>query len=114
MIESRGNGRLLGSTGLAFESPTVASTGYVLAQDAWGSGYATEALTAMCDVARLASVTLLYALCHPDNPVSIRVLEKCAFTLDARLPRHVVFPNLESAEPQDCLRYSRSGACSAR
>ena len=39
---SRADGMLLGSTGLAFESTTVASTGYVFARDAWGHGYATE------------------------------------------------------------------------
>src|SRR6266702_3292157 len=47
LIESRADGRLLGSTGLGFETPVVANTGYVLAQDAWGYGYATEALEAM-------------------------------------------------------------------
>src|SRR5258708_3322743 len=36
LIESRSERKLLGSTGLAFEAPTVAGTGYVLARDAWG------------------------------------------------------------------------------
>lgn len=107
LIVSRRDGRLLGSTGLAFEAPTVASTGYVLARDAWGTGYATEALAAMVDVARQVNVHRLYALCHPANPSSIRVLEKCAFTLETRLPKHLAFPNLETAERQDCLRYAR-------
>lgn len=106
LIESRADGRLLGSTGLAFETPTVAATGYVLARDAWGVGYATEALTAMVDVARRIGVHRLYALCHPANPRSMRVLEKCGFTLEARLPRHMAFPNLGTHEPQDCLCYS--------
>ena len=44
LIERRADGALLGSTGLAFESPCCAMTGYVLARDAWGQGYATEAL----------------------------------------------------------------------
>ena len=47
LIESRADGALLGSTGLGFETPQQAATGYVLAHDAWGFGYATEALTAM-------------------------------------------------------------------
>src|ERR1700722_11229876 len=42
VIESRTDRRLLGGTGLGFESPSVASTGYVLAKDSWGRGYATE------------------------------------------------------------------------
>lgn len=108
LIESRTDARLLGSTGLAFETPTVAATGYVLARDAWGVGYATEALTAMVDVAHTACVQRLYALCHPANLGSIRVLEKCAFTLEARLSRLTTFPNLRTDAPQDCLRYARS------
>lgn len=108
LIASRADGRVLGSTGLAFEAPTVAATGYVLARDAWGLGYATEALAVMVGVAREVGVHRLYALCHPANPGSIRVLEKSAFTLEARLPRHAPFPNLGTTEPQDCLRYART------
>src|SRR5215467_2177717 len=44
LIESRESGALLGSTGLVFETSFRAQTGYVLATDAWGRGYATEAL----------------------------------------------------------------------
>ena len=47
LIERRENGALLGSTGLAFETPFRAATGYVLARDSWGLGYASEALGSM-------------------------------------------------------------------
>ena len=107
LIESRADGRLLGGTGFSFEAPGVSATGYVLARDAWGVGYATEALAAVVMVAKTLAVRRLHALCHPDNPASVRVLEKCGFALEARLPRHVNFPNLGSSEPQDCLRYIR-------
>src|SRR5262245_24228265 len=36
LIMSRTDGRLLGSTGLGFETANAAITGYVLARDAWG------------------------------------------------------------------------------
>ena len=49
LIESRAGGALLGGTGLHFESPTRAATGYILARDAWGAGYATEALNAIVE-----------------------------------------------------------------
>ncbi len=52
LIESRSEHTLLGSTGLGFEAPLTAVTGYVLARDAWGKGYATEALTAIVDIAK--------------------------------------------------------------
>ena len=91
LIESRDKEKLLGSTGLAFETPTVAATGYVLARDAWGHGYATEALAAIVVIARDLGVLRLCALCHPDHPASIRVLEKCGFVLEDRLPGFAEF-----------------------
>ena len=51
LIWSRDRGRLLGSTGYTMRTPQLAVTGYVLARDAWGMGYATEALWAMVDEA---------------------------------------------------------------
>ena len=51
LIWARADGQLLGSTGLGLEPGGQAITGYVLATDAWGKGYATEALTAIVDVA---------------------------------------------------------------
>ena len=47
LIHLRESDRLVGSTGLSFETPYRAQTGYVLAKSAWGHGFATEALRAM-------------------------------------------------------------------
>src|SRR5258708_35710678 len=44
LIQSRQDGELLGSTALRLTSPQQAATGYLLAKDAWGRGYTTEAL----------------------------------------------------------------------
>jgi ribosomal-protein-alanine N-acetyltransferase len=107
VIEDKRLGRLLGGTGLAFESPWCASTGYVLARDAWGRGYATEALGAMVDVGRRAGVIRLYALCHADHDGSRRVLEKGGFTCEGLLRRHTVFPNSGAAGPEDAHCYAR-------
>ena len=104
---SRDDGKLLGSTGLLFETRRRAMTGYVLARDAWGRGYATEALTAMLHVALLTGVQRLYALCHADHRASARVLEKCGFSLEGTLRRYAEFPNLRPGEPQDVLCYAR-------
>jgi [ribosomal protein S5]-alanine N-acetyltransferase len=52
LIWSRTDGRLLGSTGLGVEPGGQAITGYVLATDAWGKGYATEVLTVVVEVTR--------------------------------------------------------------
>ena len=65
-----------------FEKPNEAVTGYVLAKDAWGHGYATEALAGIVNVAPGISVKRLRALCHFQHSASRRVLEKCGFTRD--------------------------------
>lgn len=106
LIESRASGALLGSTGIAFETPHQAATGYVLARDAWGFGYATEALGAMRDLAARLGVTRLYALCHPDHRASARVLEKCGFTLEGTLQRYAEFPNIDPRVHADVLCYA--------
>jgi [ribosomal protein S5]-alanine N-acetyltransferase len=104
---TRDDRRLVGGTGLMFESALRASTGYVFARDAWGRGYATEALGAMVDLARQTGVARLYALCHAEHRASARVLEKCAFELEGTLRRYIEFPNLAPGEPQDVRCYSR-------
>jgi [ribosomal protein S5]-alanine N-acetyltransferase len=106
LIESRVNGALLGSTGLGFETPGQATTGYVLAYDAWGFGYATEALAAMRDLAVRSGVERLYALCHPGHRASARVLEKCGFLLEGTLPGYAEFPNLAPGLSVDVLCYA--------
>ena len=108
LIVSRDSGMILGSTGLAFETATRASTGYVLARDAWGQGYATEALQAMVDLAPELGIRRLQALVHPDHRASCRVLEKCGFNREALMPRHGAFPNLAPNAPADVLLYARA------
>jgi RimJ/RimL family protein N-acetyltransferase len=108
LIWSKADGRLLGSTGLDAESGRQASTGYVLARDAWGHGYATEALTAMVEVAADTGFGRIHALCHPDNRASRHVLEKCRFERDSTWNRPLEFPNLAPGVPQAVLYYGRA------
>jgi RimJ/RimL family protein N-acetyltransferase len=107
LVESRETGELLGATGLGFENPFRAATGYVLAKDAWGRGYATEALQAVTRVAADLGVIRLYALCHVDHRASARVLEKCDFSREGVLKRYAEFPNLGIDGPSDVLCYAR-------
>ena len=107
LIESRDTGELLGGTGLAFETRYRASTGYVIARQAWGLGYATEAVRAMVDVSRDVGVVRLYALCHVDHEKSARVLEKSGFTREGILHKYLEFPNLAPGEPADVYCYAR-------
>jgi [ribosomal protein S5]-alanine N-acetyltransferase len=106
LVLSRKDGRVLGCTGLGFETPSRVSTGYVFSKNSWGKGYATEALLAMVDVARSLEVVRLYALCHEDNMASWRVLEKCGFNREGILHSHTEFPNLVAGELCDVFCYS--------
>ena len=107
LLFSHAGETLVGGTGLAFDAPERASTGYVLAKDAWGQGYATEALGAMVDLAPTLGVRRLYALCHVDHRPSARVLEKGGFTLEGILRGYCEFPNLEPPDPGDVRCYVR-------
>lgn len=78
----------------------------MLAYDAWGFGYATEALSAMRDLAGRLSVERLYALCHPEHRSSARVLEKCGFLCEGTLHAYAEFPNLLPGVPADVLCYA--------
>jgi RimJ/RimL family protein N-acetyltransferase len=100
------DGSLVGATGLAFETPWRAATGYVFARDSWGRGFAGEALAAMSSLAPALGVRRLYAICHPDHCVSRRVLERGGFAFEGVLRAHAVFPNLQPGVPADCACYA--------
>ena len=106
LAESRDGATLLGSTGLHLEAPYRAMTGYILAKDAWGKGYATEALNAMAALARDLGIVRLYAMTHPENVPSWRVLEKGGFMREGLLRRCFVFPNIDP-KPVDVYCYAR-------
>jgi RimJ/RimL family protein N-acetyltransferase len=108
VIEARTSGDLLGGTGLGFDAPDEAATGYVFARDAWGQGFATEALAAMVALAGDLGVRRLYALCHPDHQASWRVLQKGGFIREAMLSRYAAFPNLKPGMLSDVLCYATS------
>jgi len=97
---------LIGSTGLAFESTSLASTGYVLAKDAWGSGYATEAVLGMKTLAAELGLKRLYAGVHPNHRPSARVLEKAGFRNDGVARACAEFPNQAPGELQDVRLYA--------
>jgi RimJ/RimL family protein N-acetyltransferase len=106
LVFSQENGMLLGGTGLAFETPTTASTGYVFAKDSWGKGYATESLRAMVRLAQSLKVVRLYATCHVDHRTSSHVLEKCGFICEGVVAKHSIFPNLSPTKRSDVLCYA--------
>jgi [ribosomal protein S5]-alanine N-acetyltransferase len=105
LIEHLEGPHLLGSTGIHFATPVRAMTGYVLAKDSWGFGYATEALGAIVRLGKELKVHELRALCHPSHVASQRVLEKCGFVCQAKRIEGTPFPNLGPALCADALCY---------
>jgi RimJ/RimL family protein N-acetyltransferase len=61
----------------------------------------------MGELAERLGIGRLYALCHPDNRASLRVLEKADFTFEAVLRQHTVFPNLDPALARDVECWTR-------
>lgn len=87
-IEVAGESRLVGTVGLYVvpQDQGQAMLGYVLSRDAWGHGYATEAVAAMLEFGFLVlDLRRIWAACDPDNQGSIRVLEKAGMTREGRL-----------------------------
>jgi RimJ/RimL family protein N-acetyltransferase len=106
LMRLRADDTLVGGTGLHFETSYRAMTGYILAKDSWGKGFAQEGLQAMIGVARTAGVRRLYAVCHTGHERSWRVLERCGFGREGILRAHTVFPNLASGRPEDVFSYA--------
>lgn len=82
--------------------------GYLLHQQYWGQGYATEAARAVVDWAiSLPSIYRVWATCDAENLASVRVLEKCGLAFEGKLRCYSVRPNI-SAIPRDALMYART------
>jgi RimJ/RimL family protein N-acetyltransferase len=104
LVFARDGVTLLGGAGIVNDSETLAQIGYILARDAWGRGYASEALLACVEAARLAGVRRLEAGVHVDHQPSRRVLEKAGFTREGI--RQGVFPNLPADVTRDAALYA--------
>jgi RimJ/RimL family protein N-acetyltransferase len=90
-VVERTTGRVIGECGLIEKEVggrQELELVYVLARDAWGQGYATEAAAAVRDAAEREGVTRLIALIDPANPASARVARK----IGMRLERDVIRP----------------------
>ncbi|MFF2808536.1 GNAT family N-acetyltransferase [Streptomyces sp. NPDC058000] len=72
---------LVGKVRLRCRAESHAAISYVLREDSWGHGYATQAVAGMLRYAFTATgMTSIGARHHPDNTASGRVLQKNGFT----------------------------------
>ena len=84
--------RLVGSCGLGRRPSGAVELGYWISKPYWGRGYATEAASALIDIARTLGFTRLEGSHFLDNPASGRVLEKLGFE-----PLGITAPRLSCA-----------------
>lgn len=106
-IELRNSGEVVGLTSCRRPAPHSVEVGYCLGRRWWGKGIMAEVLQML--LAALESDRTIYrvwATCHVNNERSGRLLERAGFTLEGRLARHIVYPNL-GIEPQDSLLYAK-------
>lgn len=88
--------------------PYSVELGYCLARQWWGRGLMSEAVSLLlADVQPDPTVYRVTADCHVDNAGSAGVLRRCGLTLEGRLARFGMFPNI-SDEPQDVLLFGKA------
>ncbi|MBU9766139.1 GNAT family N-acetyltransferase [Mycobacterium sp. TNTM28] len=102
------DGEVAGLCALRRPQPYVVELGYCLARPWWGRGLMSEAVSLMvADLQSDPTVYRLSAYCHIDNAGSAGVLRRCGLSLEGRLARYGLFPNL-SDEPQDVLLFGKA------
>ena len=83
-----------------------ADLGYVLAQDYWEQGFATEAAKLVVEWAMAQpGIYRVWAVCDVDNHPSASVLEKLGMHREGILRRWLFHPNVDK-KPRDCYVYS--------
>ncbi|MFI5774514.1 GNAT family N-acetyltransferase [Streptomyces sp. NPDC051658] len=80
---------MIGLIALRRRSPSMGTISYILREDTWGNGYATDAAKHVVTFAfTTAGLDRVEAMHHPANPASGRVLTKVGFTRTATFDRH--------------------------
>ena len=108
LIELNETGEIIGSSGFRLVKPHIREFGYVLGRRWWGQRLIAEVVDLLlAEMAGDPKVRRISAICHVDNTRSARVLERAGLSLEGRLVRHTVFPNI-GQEPQDVLQFGKT------
>ena len=103
-IRLKENNRLIGAYGIINENGKI-QFGYVLSEQHWGKGYATEACQHVTYLLlRLKNIFRIGTYVDCEHQASCRVLEKSGYVKEARLKKWLVFPN-QGNLPKDCWVY---------
>jgi [ribosomal protein S5]-alanine N-acetyltransferase len=99
---------VVGMISCARPMPYAAEIGYSLGRRWWGKGLMSEALDMLMTTLQADPVVYrVWATCHVDNERSVRLLERAGLTLEGRMARHTIYPNL-GTEPLDSLLYAKA------
>ena len=109
IIEDKARKKAVGVINLHDFESSSAYIGYWLAKNSWNQGLATEAVGALVNNCfKKWDFESVYANCHPANIASIKVLEKCGFSFDRKMPT-TKFGQKEKNVQTDCIyRYKIS------
>jgi RimJ/RimL family protein N-acetyltransferase len=108
LIELRDGSGPVGTCGIRRPQRYSVELGYCLGRQWWRQGLMSEVVPLLLDEAqRDPAVYRVYAYCHVDNVGSAGVLRRSGLTLEGRLARYGMFPNI-SNEPQDCLLFAKA------
>jgi RimJ/RimL family protein N-acetyltransferase len=88
--------RLIGSCGLGRRPSGAVEMGYWISRSFWGRGFASEACTALIEIARTLGLSRLEASHFIDNPASARVLDKLGFE-----PIGIIAPRMSCARGEE-------------
>lgn len=88
--------QLVGACGLARRPSGSVEIGYWISRSFWGRGFATEACSALIDIARTLGLRSLEGSHFIDNPASARVLEKLGFE-----PIGIIAPRMSCARGEE-------------
>ncbi|MCB1153107.1 GNAT family N-acetyltransferase [bacterium] len=106
-IEKKADGTAIGMFRFLRRSETCLDVGFVLGQDAWGQGYMTEVLSTVIDRSLDDDpIFRVEAICHVDDTISQRVMEKSGMLREGRLHKFRVYPAFGGV-PQDCYLYAK-------
>ena len=88
-------------------SEDSAMIGWMLIKEAWGNGYATEIAKALIEYCfHKLRVHRVYALCHPQNIGSWKVMEKCGMHKEAHYIRKCKYTKADGVRWEDEFEYA--------
>jgi [ribosomal protein S5]-alanine N-acetyltransferase len=108
LIDLREGTGVIGAIGWRRPQSHIIDFGYYIGRQWWRQGLMSEAVQLVLDKARRdPTVYRVSAYCYVDNTASARLLKRNGLTLEGRLARYAMLPNI-STEPQDCLLFAKA------